>query len=272
MKNLYKNCTVKILSNDIWNNKIGTIISNTSGDDKSLVKVKILLNSKPVIQLFPESCLTLCNDDNIINENKNSENEFKANFIDNLINKKCLFLGLDYSNIFSINNNNEYDVDDIKIISEYKKYENLECKILKCSISGDISSEKSFSKNFNDCFWDIQFDDNFIMNSIPGTSLSLLEIDWNSLTNEDFDYMKSYVIEENLDGYKNSWIYADIIAASENFDLNKVISDAKKLNYSTYKIKENNKVRYIIASNKTALSDISEHIYSLKPNAIILEN
>lgn len=252
MEKLKKDDKVSIINlNNYWKDKKGIVISQSTNTqiendlDITEVKVKIDLNGKNVIQIFPRYCLSKI----LLEENEKLN---KKDFINNYIGKYCEFLGFNYDELFSkyVNDNNElvYDVEDQEQIDFYDNLKYQKCFITACSISDSFDPDASLIKNFKECFWDLEFENGTILETISGENINVTVIE--SLhENLNKDIIKNYVYLKDIDGLiLPYWIYLDKICKAEDLKSQQLINIIKKSKYKLYLITSNSVSRLIVTA------------------------
>lgn len=276
MENFKIGDNVIIKSNGIWNNKTGVILKISNELDENglhqilKVKIKLILSDntiKYINQIFDSKDVLLFNpiassDLSRINEESKSELSYEK-FLKTFIGKICIFKGFDYNKIFSKerqeDNSFDYNRDDKEIIDYYRSLEGKKCILIKCVLNDSYDPELSIFDNFNNCFWDIYFNDIDVeLSAVCGEYLDLT--DTNIGINEDMnlklDYIHDYLFSENIDSRTSAWIFADIIASAEDKSIDSIIDDSKLFKYKIFLLKDSDIIKYIIANININLDDV----------------
>lgn len=252
MEKLKKDDKVSIINlNNYWEDKKGIVISQSNDTqiendlDITEVKVKIDLNGKNIIQIFPRYCLS-----KILTEE--NEKLTKKDFINNYIGKYCEFLGFNYDELFStyVNDENEltYDEEDQEQIDFYENLKSQKCFITNCSISDSFDPNASLTKNFKECFWDLEFENGITLETVSGENINVIFIE--SLhENLNKDIIRDYVYLRDIDGFTLPyWIYLDKICKAEDMKSQQLINIIKKSKYKLYLITSNSTSRLIVTA------------------------
>ena len=292
---------------DIWEGKTGKVLEESPDEvitkdniDLTEVIVSIDFNDKNVVQSFPRDNVELYN----INENKQNLQEYfemrdVEEFKNNFIGKQVVFTGFPYSDYYQMVELSKgeygYKPEDQEDIDFYKSLEGKVGVIDFCDIDDGFENYQSDKDNFESCYWTVKYPDDKELECISGQHLML--IDKESLTEAvdpklaveidheaelekaqdekvqelTEDYIYDYVHFVDLDDNEiPSWYFVNKIAAAENIDEDKVISDAIKLKkYQIYSIKSNNNFsKLIILAPKCKLEDVYADYINYIPGTV----
>lgn len=277
-------------TDDIWEGKTGKVIEESSdeiitteGLDLTEVTVNINFNDKNIIQVFPRENVELYT----INENKKTLQEYYdmdnvQDFINHFIGKKVVFDGFDYRDYYQTHEiaDGVYDFssEDKEEIDYFKSLEGKVGTIEYCAIPDGFEIYNSLEENFQNCYWDVRFDDDKLLDGISGLHLTLLdktalkeskepklaveterEDEFTKEIDLDEDYIHDYVYFVDLDDNEiPSWYFVNKIATAENKDENTVLDDALRFKkYKVYAIRGNNDFyKMIILAPKCKIEDV----------------
>lgn len=292
---LTKNSKVIIKdSRPLWKDKTGIILSNDidSNNKNQEIKVKVDIgNGKFVIQTFLLNTLEATINENseeiIVNENIKSSIHSTKDFKDYFINKSCKFNGFDYDELFSKIENDEGEIvfrdSDIEYIEYYESLKHMNCVINRCALIDTYDDSRSLEDNFKSAFWDLQFENNDILQAVSGECISINDVNWKDL-NESLskkinydpkdceDIIKPYLIASDLDSEYESWFFVNRIAVAENIPEYIVIEIAKKFKYKVFLINTELRQSFIVASKKITKEDIILEYAQYLPGFISVED